>query len=792
MESSYEQITRLESEILQLELELNKKKMELASLKSINDANHAAVSNNSHSDEKIKLFRSLFRGREDVFALRFESKKTGKSGYQPACRNEWVAGVCGKPKLKCRDCSNKDYFPITDDEVKYHLMGEKSSKPFVMGIYPLMPDETCWFLALDFDKEQWKLDVNAFLETCKSENIPAYLERSRSGNGGHVWIFFDEKIEASTARKLGSALVTKTLDRRPEIGLDSFDRFFPNQDTIPRGGFGNLIALPLQKKARAKNHSVFVDRNFSPYSDQWAFLSNMEKVDKEFVTTYIRKAQSSGEILPVGHDDVDDMSEDAPWKTSNHIRYPEIREPLPEKVDITLSNQVFVKSSGLPAVLRNRILRLASFSNPEFYRAQAMRLPTWNKPRILYLYEQFSRYIAIPIGCLEDLKDLLSHYKITPIIKDERNRGIPIDVKFIGSLKEEQVKAVKELMKEETGVLSATTAFGKTVIALWLIANRKVNTLILVHRKQLMEQWVERMIQFFGIADRDIGQFGGGKKRRNGKLDVAVIQSVSRNGVTQDWIKDYGQVIVDECHHISAFSFEQAIRQSSAFYKVGLSATVRRKDGQHPIIFMNLGKIRYSVNAKKQALKRSFEHKVIVCRTAFIIPDSRDHNIQELFKIVYKDPDRNRQIISDVIRMAALKKQILVLSERIEHLEILYKLLEPMNYNLFLLKGGMGKKQIKKIFADINRIEEGSSRIILATGKYLGEGIDLPFLDTLFLTFPVSWRGTLSQYAGRLHRDYHGKEEVLIYDYADLNVPVLSRMHNKRLKGYAALGYSVE
>ena len=594
------------------------------------------------------------------------------------------------------------------------------------------------------------------------------------------------------AKKLGSALVTKTLDRRPEIGLDSFDRFFPNQDTIPRGGFGNLIALPLQKKAREKNHSMFVDRNFSPYSDQWAFLSNIEKVDKDFVITYVQNAQSTGEILPVGHDGTDDISEDVPWKIKSHVRYPEINESLPEKVDITLSNQVFIKSSGLPPVLRNRILRLASFSNPEFYRAQAMRLPTWNKPRILYLYEQFPKYIAIPIGCFDELNKLFGHYKISPMVNDERNHGIPIDVEFIGNLKEEQAKAAKELIKEETGVLSATTAFGKTVIALWLISNRKVNTLILVHRKQLMEQWASRMIQFLGITAKDIGQFGGGKKRRNGKLDIAVIQSVSRNGVTKDWIKDYGQVIVDECHHISAFSFEQTIRQSSAFYKVGLSATVQRKDGQHPIIFMNLGKIRCSVSARKQALKRSFDHRVLVRRTMFNVFDDREHNIQELFKIVYKDVDRNRQIVSDIKKMVVLKKQILILSERIEHLDILYSLLEPMNYNLFLLKGGLGKKQVKKIFADINLVEEGSSRIILATGKYLGEGIDLPFLDTLFLTFPVSWRGTLSQYAGRLHRDYHGKEEVLIYDYADLNVHVLSRMHDKRLKGYAALGYTVE
>ncbi len=793
MESFSEQIARLEYEILHLESELNRKKNELESLKNIsNDTNHANVTMNSPSDEKIKLFRSLFRGREDVFALRFESKKSGKSGYQPACRNEWKQGFCGKPKIKCRDCANKDYFSVTDDEIKYHLLGEKLLKPFVMGIYPLMTDETCWFLALDFDKEHWKLDVSAFLDICKSENVPAYLERSRSGNGGHIWIFFNERIEASVARNFGSVLVTKTLDRRPEIGLDSFDRFFPNQDTIPRGGFGNLIALPLQKKAREKNHSMFVDRNFYPYSDQWTFLSNIEKVDKDFVDTYVRKAQSTGEILPVDSDCIYDTSEDAPWKRKSHIRYPEISESLPEKVDITLSNQIFVKSSGLPPVLRNRILRLASFPNPEFYRAQAMRFPTWNKPRILYLYEQFAKYIALPIGCFDDLKQLLSHYGVTPIVNDERNHGIPIDVEFIGDLKEEQIDAVKELIKEETGVLSATTAFGKTVIALWLIANRKVNTLILVHRKQLMEQWVERMIQFFGITAKDIGQFGGGKKRRNGKLDVAIIQSVSRNGVTQNWIKDYGQVVVDECHHISAFSFEQAIRQSNAFYKLGLSATVQRKDGQHPIIFMNLGKIRYSVSAKKQALKRSFKHRVFVCRTEFTIHDDREYNIQELFRIVYKNEDRNKQIVADVIKMAAVEKQILILSERVEHLDILYKLLKPLNYNLFLLKGGLGKKQVKKIFADISQVEEGISRIILATGKYLGEGIDLPFLDTLFLTFPVSWRGTLSQYAGRLHRDYQGKEEVLIHDYADLNVPVLSRMHEKRLKGYAALGYSIE
>ena len=792
MENSFDKIERLKSEITQLETIIDKKKKELVLLQSMAEQtpdNDGKVSITSSPEEKIKLFRSLFRGREDVFARRFESKKTGKTGYQPACRNEWVLGLCGKPQKKCRNCSNKAYIELTDEEIRAHLTGEKNSKPFVLGVYPLLKDETCWFLALDFDNEQWKSDAEVFLDTCTTEDIPAYLERSRSGNGGHVWLFFEERVEASLARKFGSALITKTLDIRPEIGLDSFDRFFPNQDTIPRGGFGNLIALPLQKKAREKNHSIFIDRYFNPYPDQWSFLANIKKIDKNFIEDFVQKVQNNGELLPVGTDFGVQLEADTPWEIKNRIHYPDVNELLPEKIDIILSNQIFIDYTGLPSVIINRILRLASFSNPEFYQAQRMRLPTWDKPRILYLYEQFPKHIAIPIGCYDELIGLLNHYNIKLIVKDERTHGIPIDIKFSGTLKDDQRKAANTLLKYETGVLSATTAFGKTVIALWLIAQRKVNTLILVHRKQLMEQWGERISQFFEIPSKEVGQFGGGKKRRNGKLDIAVIQSISRNGVTPDWLHDYGQIIVDECHHISAFSFEKAIRQSNAYYKMGLSATVQRKDGQHPIIFMNLGKIRYTVNARKQALERDFEHRVLVCKTEFSI--DKEYSIQELFKIVYQDERRNRQIISDVKNLSSSNRQILVLSERIEHLNTLYALLEPMNYNLFLLKGGLGKKQLKKIFNEINHVEEGASRIILSTGKYLGEGIDLPFLDTLLLTFPVSWRGTLSQYAGRLHRDYHGKEEVVIYDYADLNVPVLSRMHARRLKGYEALGYSV-
>lgn len=790
-------IPQLRTEIAALEAALFQKRAELELLKAqekqAQTSPKATIHNNSAPQEKIRLFRNLFRGRDDVYARRFESTKTGKVGYSPVCGNEWVQGVCEKPRIKCSDCKYREYLPYTEQVIERHLLGEDAShRPFVAGVYALLPDDTCWFLAVDFDKEHWTQDALAFLETCQASGIPAALERSRSGNGGHVWIFFAERISARTARNLGSALMTKTLDRRPEIGLDSFDRFFPNQDTMPKGGLGNLIALPLQKRAREKNHSVFLDDSLQPYADQWAFLASIQKMSRMDVESYVQGAQIRHEVLPVIHGEPSEDSELEPWKVKPDSHWPTIQVPLPQKIDVVLSHQIFIDSTGLPAVLRNRILRLASFSNPEFYQAQAMRLPTWGKPRILYLYEQFPRHIAIPIGCLDALQELLVHYKIQAVIKEERNTGTPIAVSFAGTLYPEQLAAATALMAQPNGILSATTAFGKTVVALWLIAERKVNTLILVHRSQLLDQWVERISQFLGVPKKSIGRIGGGRKKRFGTIDVAVIQSVSRQGKVEDWVKEYGQVIVDECHHISAHSFEQAIRASSALYKVGLSATLTRKDGQHPIVMMNLGPIRYSVSAKKQAAERSFEHWVKVKPTAFRIEgDLSALAIQDIFQKAWSDENRNQQIMSDVMIAVGENRKILVLSERTEHLEWFRFALEPLVESLFILKGGLGKKQLKGIMSDLGNADPTKAVVILATGRYLGEGFDLPNLDTLFLTFPISWKGTLAQYAGRLHRESAGKSEVIVYDYVDSNVPVLSRMHAKRLKGYATLGYKV-
>jgi len=455
-------------------------------------------------------------------------------------------------------------------------------------------------------------------------------------------------------------------------------------------------------------------------------------------------------------------------------------------------------------LLRNRILRLASFANPEFYRAQKMRLPTWNKPHILYYYEFFPEHIGLPAGCLDGLIKILEHYKIKPELQNKQNRGQEIDVQFLGELRDDQNEAVQKLLPNPMGILSASTAFGKTVAALWIIAERKVNTLILVHRKLLADQWAERISQFLGTPKKEIGYYSGTKKKRTGIIDIAVMQSVVKKGEVESWIADYGQIIVDECHHVSAASFERIVRKCPAYYRLGLSATVIRKDGQHPIVLMNLGEVRYSSPRGSAAL---FTQKVFPRFTGFSLPvvpaaertvtsegsppaqnmkeqkECAEPSIQDIFKSLYLNEDRNKMIIQDILDAYREGRECLVLSERLEHLDILHNFLKEHVPSLFVLKGGLGKKQIKAIMEAIQSTPAHERKIILATGKYLREGFDLPSLDTLFLVFPFSWRGMLTQYTGRLNRAYHGKKEVRVYDYVDEKVPVLSAMYRKRLKG---------
>ena len=796
------ELARIESRRLELTAALARLRQELDRDERLPGADpREGLSAHSAPAAKVALFKSLFRGREDIHARRFESKKTGRAGYQPVCQNEWVPGICEKPRIRCEACKQRAFVPLTDSALQNHLRGvdptQAGPREITLGVYPLLSDDTCWFLAIDFDKSSWREDTSAFMETCRLKGIPATLERSRSGHGGHVWIFFSEPVPAATARRLGALLITTTMERRPEIGLDSYDRMFPNQDTLPRGGFGNLIALPLQRKPRERANSVFVDGSFIPYTDQWAFLASIRRLTRAEVEAFTEAADGDPECLGV-RTPILDEEDDHPWLAlpSGRRLDSQPQGPLPGQITLVIANQVFVPKEQLSPWLRNRIQRIAAFANPEFFQAQAMRLPTYNLPRIVSCSQDFPQHLAVPRGCLAELTELLRVFGIAVTVQDQRQSGTELSLSFAGALRPQQEAAAQALLAHDTGVLAAATAFGKTVLATHLIAARGVNTLVLVHRRQLLEQWIRALSQFLGLDPKAIGRIGAGKRHITGRLDVAMIQSLSRKGVVDDLVANYGHLVVDECHHISAVSFEQVLRQVRARYTLGLSATLVRKDGHHPIIWMQCGPIRFRVTDRGQSHGRPFNHRVVLRTTSFRQahppPESAAPDIQTLYGLLAEDVARNRLIAADVVAALAAGRCPIVLSERRDHVDRLAGLLGPQVKHLFVLAGGMGRRQTAAVHAAIAAVPGDEPRLILATGRFLGEGYDDARLDTLFLTLPISWRGTLAQYVGRLHRLNELKREVVVYDYADLEVPVLAKMCSRRRTGYKALGYGID
>ena len=788
------EINDIHNRLLELEVERDQLLKKLSSLET--QIKNTEENNQRRNDftqyEKIKLFRSLFKGREDIYPFRWENTKTGKAGYSIACANEWKKGLCNKPKIKCSNCTNQSFVPVSDEIIKKHLIGE-----ITIGVYPMLHNETCWFLAIDFDKGDWEVEIKAFLATCKKLGIFAYVERSRSGNGGHIWIFFEEAIITSDARKLGSYILTETMEHYPEIGFQSYDRLFPNQDTMPIGGFGNLIALPLQYNPRQNKNSVFVDEHFIPYENQWNFLSSIQRVSRQQILNIVEEAIQRGRVIgvkiPVNEDSATEPWKIVPSRKSKISVAPEI---LPSSVDIVRGNQLYILKSNLPATLKTKFIRLAAFQNPEFYKAQAMRFPVFDKPRVIACAESYPQHIGIPRGCEDELNSLLKELDLPANYSDERNSGKPIRTKFLGVLNKEQKVAVKALVGHDIGTLSASTGFGKTVIASYIIAKRKRNTLILVHRKQLLDQWLERLQTFLNMDKVNIGQIGGGKNKPSKQVDIAIIQSLVHKGEVKDIVAEYGHVIVDECHHLSAISFESVAKACKAKYFLGLTATPCRKDGHHPIIFMQCGPIRYHVDAKKQAEKRPFQHLVIEKYTKFrlsqeVLEKYEKPPIHVVYAEIIRDVDRNEMIIEDVLKAISSGRSPVIITERREHIDYFVEHLKGRIKNIIVLHGGMSTKDRNLAMTTMKLLSENDERLLIATGSYLGEGFDDARLDTLFLTMPISWKGTLAQYAGRLHRIHHGKTDVRVYDYVDNLIPVLERMSNRRRSGYEALGYSI-
>jgi hypothetical protein len=441
--------------------------------------------------EKVALFRRLFQGRTDVYPVRWEGKTSGKTGYAPACANEWVAGVCGKPRMKCADCGNRVFLPLTDTVIYEHLAGKRT-----IGVYPLLPDETCHFLAVDFDEAEWREDARAFHQSCRELGVPAALEISRSGNGAHAWIFFAHKVSARDARRLGTAIISHTCSRTRQLKLESYDRLFPNQDTMPKGGFGNLIALPLQKAPREQGHSVFVDADLLPYADQWAFLASFQPMAPHDIEPTILRATGGVHPLDVTFIDEEDLA--TPWKRSAPSSR-KLSGPMPETLTVTLANQIYFEKAPLPQPLANRLIRLAAFQNPEFYKAQAMRMSVWDTPRVIGCAENYPQHIALPRGCLEAAQTLLGDAGIRCDLRDERYAGEPIDVHFAGELRLDQEMAVSAMLTHDTGVLCAPTAFGKTVTAAALIVRRgREYADVGASHRAACKQWQERLQAFLG------------------------------------------------------------------------------------------------------------------------------------------------------------------------------------------------------------------------------------------------------------------------------------------------------
>ncbi len=766
---------------------------------------------------RARQFFSYFWGRMDVYTRRSQNKTNGKSGYYPQCDNFWRRGICPKAsgyKVKCKDCNNRSWTALEGTQIENHLKGIKEDASDVIGIYPLFPDGSCRFLVFDFDNhdkgadehdyantdESWIGEVNALREICNVNNIPVLVERSRSGKGAHVWLFFDKPVPAMLARKFGFALLDKGAESVNMTSFRFYDRMLPAQDFLVDGELGNLIALPLQGQALKEGNSAFIDTDWNAYPDQWKALLTTLKISEQQIEDFLRKWNVS--------EDTDIAS---PFTSSDEVK-PWERNKLFNKSDvagqmnITLSNLIYIDSSNLKPRIQNQIRRMAALLNPVFFKNNAIGLSNYANSRYIYLGEDDSGYICIPRGLLDQLIESCNEAGIQYKLFDERCAGLTLNVSFIGELRDNQIKAVDKLLQYDNGILSAATAFGKTVVCGNLIAQKKVNTLILLESSSLIEQWEKSLTTFLSINEvlpeyktksgrtkkrkSLIGIIQGPKDTSTGIIDIAMVGSLFKKGEAHSRLKEYGMIIVDECHHSASETVSKALKEVSAKYIYGVTATPFRGDGLERVNEMLLGPVRFQYTAKEKAKEQGIDHLIVPRFTRTVSPHRRDKlHINEAYEIIRNNDMRNEQIADDIKQCIDSGRTPVVLTRFTDHAEILYDVVKDYANHVFLLTGNKSKKEQRELRMQMDLVPAEETLILIATGQLIGEGFDYPRLDTLIMADPVAWKGVVEQYAGRLNRDYKGKQNVMIYDYIDANIPVFDNMYAKRLKAYKHIGY---
>lgn len=747
-------------------------------------------------DEQIAVFLQLFRCRESIYPKRWENARSGKSGYAPACRNEWVQPLCQKPTIKCTDCRNQAFLPLNEDAAQAHLQGQ-----LTIGTYAIDTDDSCVFLACDFDGSGWKEDVSAYRESARALGIEVAVERSRSGQGAHAWIFFDGKVPARLARNVGTLILSRCLETRRQLSMKSFDRLFPSQDYVPKGGFGNLIALPLQKTPRESGNSCFLDERLSVIHDQWTYLAHVKRPHCQEVQRLLDRFLPSFPKSSTRNDAFDDVA----WIRDRSLLDAEIgsrdnAEPTIEGiVELTVGSMIRVPLTGLPGKLVGRLRKTASFPNPTFYKLQRMRMQTYPHPRFIFSGELRPNEMMLPRGLLERVTRILSRAGAQVVMRDERLAKRRIKVEFAGELTQSQKEAVKALNKSEIGVLVAPPGFGKTVVGCALIAERHVSTLVLVHRQPLLDQWKESMVKFLGCHPKCVGMLGGTKKTTTGKLDLMMLQTLTRMGDIREIAQRYAHVIIDECHHIPAVSFEGVLKQLPARYVLGLTATPYRKDGLEDILFQQCGPVRHEIVFADEG---KLEKTVTIVETGYCLPHEAGHKpaYHVLMHGLVNDTGRNNRIATDVVKALSAKQFPLLISDRKEHLDALTKGIETLakaeaplaQLTVVRLDGDVSLKERRFALARIHEVRsQGVPLLVVATASLIGEGVDVPELDTLVLATPLSFEGRMVQYAGRLHRLVDGKTRVRIVDYVDSSNAMLLSMYRNRVKAYHKMGYEI-